>query len=81
MGQVQVNAAQKSLNEREEMENTKTKKWIKQCEQEQEVKASTNVSSSMDGNAHLKAYSLMLNRGRSQNVQNLIFLHIFVAHL
>ena len=29
----------------------------------------------------LKAYSLMLNRGRSQNFQNLIFLHIFVALL
>ena len=29
----------------------------------------------------LKAYSLMLNRGRSQNFQNLNFLHIFVALL
>ena len=29
----------------------------------------------------LKAYSLMLNRGCSQNFQNLIFLHIFVAFL
>ena len=29
----------------------------------------------------LKAYSLMLNRGRSQNFQNLIFLHIFLAFL
>ena len=29
----------------------------------------------------LKAYSLMLNRGRSQNFQILIFLHIFVALL
>ena len=29
----------------------------------------------------LKAYSLMLNRGRSQNFLNLIFLHIFVALL
>ena len=27
----------------------------------------------------LKAYSLILNRGRSQNVQDLNFLHIFVA--
>ena len=30
---------------------------------------------------NLKAYSLMLNRGRSQNFQILIFLHIFVALL
>ena len=29
----------------------------------------------------LKAYSLMSNRGRSQNFQNLNFLHIFVALL
>ena len=29
----------------------------------------------------LKAYSLMLNRGRSQNFQIWIFLHIFVALL
>ena len=29
----------------------------------------------------LKAYSLILNRGRSQNFQNLIFLHISVALL
>ena len=29
----------------------------------------------------LKAYSLMLNRGRSQNFQNLIFLYISVALL
>ena len=29
----------------------------------------------------LKAYSLMWNRGRSQNFQNLIFLYIFVALL
>ena len=29
----------------------------------------------------LKAYSLMLNRGRSENCQNLNFLHIFVALL
>ena len=30
---------------------------------------------------NLKAYSLMSNRGRSQNFQNLKFLHIFVALL
>ena len=30
---------------------------------------------------NLKAYSLMLNRGRSQNFQNLIFLYFFVALL
>ena len=29
----------------------------------------------------LQAYSLMLNRGHSQNCQNLIFLHIFIALL
>ena len=29
----------------------------------------------------LKAYSLMLNRGRSENFHNLNFLHIFVALL
>ena len=29
----------------------------------------------------LKSYSLMLNRGCSQNCQNLNFLHIFVAFL
>ena len=29
----------------------------------------------------LKAYSLMLNRGRSQNFQKFEFLHIFVALL
>ena len=30
-------------------------------------------------NQNLKAYSLMLNRGHSENFQNLNFLHIFVA--
>ena len=29
----------------------------------------------------VKAYSLVSNRGRSQNCQNLNFLHIFVARL
>ena len=30
---------------------------------------------------YLKAYSLMLNKGCSQNIQNWNFLHIFVALL
>ena len=33
------------------------------------------------GKLGLKAYFLMLNRGRSQNCENFSFLHIFVALL
>ena len=40
----------------------------------------TPWTSCLPGNS-LKAYSLMLNRGRSENFQNWNFLHIFVALL
>ena len=52
------------------------------CEKERRMKKKRQDPSKLGGiPPNLKAYSLMSNRGRSQNFQNLNFLHIFVALL